>query len=322
MNHSDHLVSVLMPVCNGGNLFAIALDSVRNQDYPNFEIIVVNDGSTDGTDELLESFSNSWLGRIKILTHPGRQRKGIAASYRLGLENCQGNYVAFLEHDDFWPTNKISEQIKAFNAFPDVGVVFSDVYPCNEEGMVAVKAFKTLINRPPSQRPFNAFWRLLWGDFVSTFSNFMVRHNRINISDIVSEPEGFQDWMFLLLLSSRCQFYHCDRTKIYWRQRQDSYYGRLRQLPKFMSNYRRLRKVALKKTISKMLLENHSSYSGRSFADYIVKKYWYSVISLFSAFERVLDFLNPQSLNRRTPAFPQNKLLNKGLQTQHGYEEN
>ena len=285
MNNADHLVSVIMPVFNGGKLLSIALESVRNQVYPNLEIIVVDDGSTDKSREVLESFANSWSGCMKILMHPGRKRQGIAASYRLGYEHCRGEYIAFLEQDDVWSVNKISEQIKVFDAFPEVGVVFSDVYTCDEEGRVATKAFKTLINRPPTERSFKAFWRLLWGNCVSTFSNIMVRHNLINISDIITSPVGFQDWMLLLLLSSRCKFYHCSRTKILWRQRQDSYHAKLRQYPK----YRNLRKLALRNSIEKLLLERHSIYYQHTYIEYLFKSYWLSVISLVSAAEGMAD---------------------------------
>ena len=286
MNRANHLVSVIMPVFSGGDLLPITLESVRNQDYPNLEIIVVDDGSIDKSKEVLESFANSWSGCMKVLTHPGRKRRGIASSYRLGLKHCRGEYIAFLEQDDVWSVNKISEQIKVFDAFPEIGVVFSDVYTCDEEGRVATKAFKTLINRPPTERPFNAFWRLLWGNYVSTFSNIMVRHNQINISDIITSPGGFQDWMLLLLLSSRCKFYHCSRTKILWRQRQDSYHARLRQYPK----YRNLRKLALRNSIEKLRRERHSIYYQHTYIEYFFKSYWLSVISLVSAAEKMADF--------------------------------
>ena len=253
MNNVDHLVSVIMPVFNGGDLLPIALESIRKQDYPNLEIIVVDDGSTDESKEVLESFADTWSGCMKILTHPGRKREGIAASYRLGYKHCRGEYIAFLEQDDIWSVNKISEQIKVFNAFPEVGVVFSDVYTCDGEGSVSAKAFKALINRPPTEQPFNAFWQLLWGNCVSTFSNIMVRHNQITLSDIITSPGGFQDWMLLLLLSSRCKFYYCSKTRIFWRQRQDSYHAKLRQMPK----YRSLRKLALRNAIELVTEENH-----------------------------------------------------------------
>ncbi len=286
MNKAHHLVSVIIPVYNGGKLLPIALESVRKQDYPNLEIIVVDDGSTDGSGEVLESFNNSWPGCMKILMHQGRKRQGISASYRLGLKHCRGEYIAFLEQDDVWPVNKISEQIKVFDTLPEVGIVFSDVYTCDEEGRIASRPFKTLINRPPTERSFNAFWRLLWGNCVLTFSNIMVRHKLVKISDIITSPGGFQDWMLLLLLSSRCKFYHCSKTKIFWRQRQNSYHAKLRQMPK----YRSLRKLALRNASEKLLLEKQSIHPHHTYKEYFFKSYWFSVSSLASAAERMADF--------------------------------
>ncbi|MCH8982240.1 glycosyltransferase family 2 protein, partial [candidate division KSB1 bacterium] len=95
-------VSVVMPVFNGDDFLLVALESVAFQDYPNLEIIVINDGSTDKSGEVLTSFLDSKPAGTKILEHPDRRRHGIAASYQLGLQHCQGKYIAFLEHDDFW----------------------------------------------------------------------------------------------------------------------------------------------------------------------------------------------------------------------------
>ncbi len=283
MNNNDHLVSVIMPVFNGMTFLPASLESIMAQDYPNLEIIVVDDGSIDKSKEVLESFANSWSGCMKVLMHPGRKRQGIAASYRLGLKHCLGEYIAFLEQDDVWSVNKISEQIKVLNALPEVGVVFSDVYTFDEEGIVSAKAFKTLINRPPTERSFNAFWRLLWGNCVSTFSNIMVRHNQINLSDIITSPDGFQDWMLLLLLSSRCRFYYCSKTRTFWRQRQDSYHAKLRQMPK----YRSLRKLALRNASEKLLLERQSIHSHHTYIEFFFKSCWLSIILLFSTAERM-----------------------------------
>ncbi len=301
MKNANHLVSVIMPVFNGRNFLPVALESVKNQDYPNLEVIVVDDGSTDGSEEVLKSFVSSWPGCIKILMHPGRKREGIAASYRLGIENCRGEYIAFLEQDDVWSVNKVSEQIKVFNAFPEVGVVLSDVYTCDEQGRVADKAFKALINRPPTERPFKAFWRLLCSNFVLTFSNTMVRHKLINISDIVASPGGFQDWMLLLLLSYRCKFYHCIRTKILWRQRQDSYYAKIKRMPK----HRSIRKLALRNAIEKQLLEGQSIHSHHTYRVYFFKSYWFSVISMACAVESMTDFLNRRFFNGEITSYTQ-----------------
>jgi len=315
MKSKNPLVSVIMPVFNGDDFLLPALESAAFQDYPNIEIIVINDGSTDKSGEILTSFLDSRPERIKILEHPDRRRHGIAASYQLGIQHCQGKYIAFLEQDDLWSSNKISEQVKVLEAFPQVGVVFADVYYCDREGQVAAKPFRTLVNRPPADKPFNAVWRLLWGNCVSTFSNMMVRHENVNAYDIIANPEGFQDWMLLLKLAFRCKFYHCRQTKTFWRQRPDSYYGKLRKMPNYISKYRRLRQLALRKAMADILLERRSLFSNG-----VAKTYWYTVISLLSAAERMADLLNRRVFNREITTAVGNAsfsgyVYEKGLQT-------
>lgn len=284
---TNGLVSVIMPVFDGGELLPLALQSVSRQDYPHLEIIAIDDGSRDNSVHILETFAASYKDRLKILTHPGKQQRGIAASYRLGLEHCTGEYIAFLEQDDVWPRRKISEQIRIFTTIPQVGVVFSEVYSCNAEGRIASKPLTSLVNRPPAARPFQAFWRLLWGNYIYTFSNFMVRSCYIQPNDILAEPAGFQDWMLLLLLSQRCQFYCCHLTQTFWRQRPESYFAQISQLPTF----RRIRKLALSKAIERLLAESRSCSASPLYTGPGVALYWRGVIALFSAMERTVSWM-------------------------------
>ena len=288
MSAINGLVSVIMPVCNGGDLLPLALQSITTQDYPDLEVIAIDDGSVDDSAQILETCVAAGEGRLKVLTHPGRQRRGIAASYRLGLEHCRGEYIAFLEQDDMWPTHKISAQMSIFTTFPEVGVVFSEVYTCDAEGCISTKSYSPLVNRPPTERPFRAFWQLLWGNCVCTFSNFMVRAHQIHPDDIIAEPAGFQDWMLLLLLSRRCQFYFCHSTQTFWRQRPESYFAQLSQLPKFRST----RKLALRQALEKLCADRAESvyplYTGPC-----ARLYWDVVIALLSALEGTACWVRP-----------------------------
>ncbi|MEZ4706698.1 MAG: glycosyltransferase [Caldilineaceae bacterium] len=229
-------VSIIMPTYNGARFLGAALESIRRQDYAYsaLELIVVDDGSTDETGEILASFQQSWLGQVALLNHPGRKNRGISESYRLAIAHAKGDLIAFLEHDDFWLDNKISEQIKIFEAYPEVGVVFSDVYPCDVHGAISAYPFRGIVNRPIADKPFDdAFWRLIWGNFILTFSNFMIRRNLFDVSDILLEPKGFQEWMLLLRMAKRCYFFHCSSTKTFWRQNEHSYHRRLGRLPDY-----------------------------------------------------------------------------------------
>lgn len=285
MSASHGLVSVIMPVFNGGEFLPLALQSVSTQDYTDLEIIAIDDGSVDDSRQVLETFAASCAGRLKVVTHAGRQRQGIAASYRLGLQHCRGEYIAFLEQDDVWPTHKIAAQLRVFAALPEVGVVFSDVYPCDEAGRIAVQPYQPLVNRPPTERPFCAFWRLLWGNFVCTFSNFMVRSQHIHPDDIIAEPAGFQDWMLLLLLSRRCQFYYCNTTKTFWRQRPESYFAQLSQLP----TVKRTRKLALKNVLDTMLSGSTSCRVYPFYTGPWARLSWDVLIAVLSALDSAVD---------------------------------
>lgn len=223
------LVSILMPVYNGGRFLQGALDSVTSQHHSNLEIVMVDDGSTDNTRQIMEGFRRSFDGLATILTHENGENRGIAASYRLGLASCRGKYVAFLEHDDRWEGGRILSCVAKLEEMTDVGVVFSRVKACDTEGEFRGYPNSGWINRPPRNCPFPAFWRLLWGNFALTFSNLVIRRAIIQEEDVVLKPEGFQDWMLLLSLSKSCLFYYDTRSCIQWRLSHESHHARLRK---------------------------------------------------------------------------------------------
>ncbi|WP_303195063.1 glycosyltransferase family 2 protein [Thomasclavelia spiroformis] len=98
------LVSVVIPVYNNVIWLEEAIESVISQDYPNIEIIVVNDGST----ESFELFLKKYNEKIRYYYN---ENKGVAYSRNYGISKCKGEYVAFLDSDDLWARNKLSTQI-------------------------------------------------------------------------------------------------------------------------------------------------------------------------------------------------------------------
>lgn len=279
------LVSVVIPVFNAGHFLPTTLQSVDEQDYPNLEIIVIDDGSIDGSWDTVKRFARAASKPVKLVTHPLRRNCGIAASYRLALQHCGGRYIAFLEHDDLWGTNKISHQIRVFETFPEVGVVFSNIYLCDERGVIAPKPFTSLLNKPPAQQPFDAFYKLLWGNFVASFSNVMVRYDQVNISDIISEPDGFQDWMFLLALAPRCKFYYCPDITTIWRRRDQGHYTQVRNL----ADFRKRRKLALINALEKILKDRQTLTPMPRYALRIYKNSWYLLISILNGSEKIAE---------------------------------
>lgn len=100
------LVSVVVPTYNDSKFIKEAISSIVQQTYDNLEIIIVDDFSSDNTIHIIESFKDK---RIKIIRN--ESNKGAAYSRNIGIKNCTGEYIAFLDGDDIWNLNKIEEQI-------------------------------------------------------------------------------------------------------------------------------------------------------------------------------------------------------------------
>jgi len=105
-------VSVIIPTFNRGWILKEAIDSVLTQDYKDFELIVVDDGSTDNTSEILASYGND----IRVLF---QENKGVSAARNRGVAEASGQFIAFLDSDDLWLPQKLSTQLEFFNQTPD-----------------------------------------------------------------------------------------------------------------------------------------------------------------------------------------------------------
>jgi glycosyltransferase involved in cell wall biosynthesis len=105
------LISVIIPTYNRGWIIKEAVDSVLAQNYVNFELIVVDDGSTDNTHDILNSYQKNFL----VLR---QNNKGVSAARNRGLAAASGRFIAFLDSDDFWLPQKLSRQVDFFHSNP------------------------------------------------------------------------------------------------------------------------------------------------------------------------------------------------------------
>lgn len=110
-----NLVSVITPTYNRGEIIKETIQSVLNQTYHNFEYIIIDDGSTDNTKEIIQSFQDK---RIKYIN---QQHVGTPASGRNnGIKNAKGEFIAFLDSDDIWFPQKLEIQLKEFQKNADI----------------------------------------------------------------------------------------------------------------------------------------------------------------------------------------------------------
>jgi glycosyltransferase involved in cell wall biosynthesis len=108
---------------DAGQYLREALASVLAQTRCDWELLLVDDGSTDGSGAIARAFAGEHADRVRYLTHPGRANRGMSASRNLGIAQARGRYVAFLDADDVWMPWALERQIGALEASPDAGMV-------------------------------------------------------------------------------------------------------------------------------------------------------------------------------------------------------
>ncbi|WP_414828110.1 glycosyltransferase family 2 protein [Alteromonas sp. H39] len=113
-------VSVIIPVFNAGKFIRSTLESVFSQTYTDFEVVIVNDGSTDDSESVIRSFNDNRIVYI------AQENGGVSAARNNGIFHAQGKYVAFLDADDLWHPEKLRLQVAALEENPDVHLCYCD----------------------------------------------------------------------------------------------------------------------------------------------------------------------------------------------------
>lgn len=126
------LVSVILPVHNGARYLREAISSVLAQGPFDLEVVVVDDGSTDDSAEVASTFGPP----VRCVSQP---QGGVAAARNTGLERARGSFVAFVDADDFWPSNKLKTQLAALTNDPALEAVFGHVQQFLEEPDTGVR---------------------------------------------------------------------------------------------------------------------------------------------------------------------------------------
>ncbi len=128
------LVSVIVPTYNRAGMLEKAVESVLAQTFKDLELIVVDDGSTDNTGEVMTKYQ----GRVKYVA---KKNGGVASARNRGLEKASGDLVAWLDDDDFFMPDKIKKQVEFFKKNPVVGLVYSGHLTINSTTPQIKKAF-------------------------------------------------------------------------------------------------------------------------------------------------------------------------------------
>lgn len=199
-------ISVVIPAYNSESTILETIASVQQQSFSDIEIIVINDGSTDQTLELCHSVQDP---RLKVLSY---KNSGVSVARNRGIDHATGEFIAFIDADDLWETDKLELQLTTLQKNPQAGVAYSWTSTMGENG----EWFK-----PCNQLSFegNVYADLLASYFIYCGSNVLVRRQAIeSIGKFDSTLTHGEDWEFNLRLAARWSFVVVRKIQIFYRQ--------------------------------------------------------------------------------------------------------
>lgn len=189
-------VSVIIPTYNNSAHIARAIDSVLIQTYRDIEIIVVNDGSTDDTEERLRAYGD----QIRYIYQENQER---SAARNTGMRHAQGEFIAFLDTDDYWLPNKLQQQIAILEQKPEIDVVYSRAYLVDDD-----ERKHGLIGHPIQGSRHEIYHQLLFGNNIIPSPTPVVRQSCCRqIGDFDLQLCQVEDLDYWLRVSERFQFW-------------------------------------------------------------------------------------------------------------------
>lgn len=213
-------ISVIIPAYNAEKTIQETIESVLNQTFPDLELIIINDGSTDGTLEVISSIKDS---RIQVLSFPN---SGAQKSRNRGIEQAVGEYLSFIDADDLWTPDKLERQLKALQDNPEAGVAYSWTDYIDESG-------EPLPGGQHFKYTHHVYERLLLGDFIGSGSNPLIRQEAFSqVGNFDESLLGGQDWEMWIRLASKYQFTVVTATQVLYRQSAHSWSANLERQEK------------------------------------------------------------------------------------------
>lgn len=223
-------VTIVTASYNYAHLIEKAIKSVIDQTYKNWELIIVDDGSTDNSMEIIRKYTSN--PKIKLYQHEEGINKGLKGTLLLGIKHSTGEYIVFLEADDWLENNYLKEKIEVLKHYPQVKFIFNDVdmFPDHEE--FDLTWYKNYLN---SQRtilrnknePFNCAKYFNRHNFIPTFSCVMVKKDILLTCDFNTPSDPALDYWIFKQLANKTDFYYVDKKLTHWMMHKNSYINKI-----------------------------------------------------------------------------------------------
>lgn len=283
MEQYKSTISVILPVYNTGSILQETIDSVLKQTFQDFELIIINDGSSDAV--TLDILNKQQDKRIRVIN---QHNQGVAAARNRGLQEAVGKYIAFLDHDDIFMPNKLEVLSNVLDNSPETAIVYTAIEPFGENSAKALRLPK-----------FSeiSYQMLLGRNYIYSMSCVMLNAAIVKENKIIFDHDCVpcDDWDFYLQCALYGKIKHYPKTLVKYRlytnnqsnDQKKMYLAGIRVARKHRKNICQTSKL-LKKSVfclkmsSAKALSEH--YYGLAFQLYCQHKYFQAVKNICKAF--------------------------------------
>lgn len=289
MNNNLISISIIMANYNYENFIGEAIDSVLNQTYNNWELIIIDDGSKDNSVEIIKSYCEK-DNRIKFFQHENCENKGLKNTLLFGIEKSSNEWIAFLESDDAFTPNYLEEKVKAIESAPETGLIFNDAELIGDE--VEIRGYDNYLKTREDilKNKKIKYEDLLIINIIPSFSCVMIKKDVFLSCDLNSPMPQSLDYYLWAQLYNKIRIAYVAKKLTLWRKHAINY----------MNVASREGHGALTFSIFKSLAGNNHN------------KIWFLVYKFFKR-NKVEKFCRPQS-NFISKFIAQNLLKNKTLE--------
>ena len=221
---NQRLVSVIIIFLDEEKFIREAIESVFAQTYDNWELLLVDDGSTDASTKIALQYAEQHPGKVRYLDHEGHRNRGMSASRNLGIRHARGDYIAFLDADDVWLPDKLEHQVAILSAEPEAVMVCGPVQwwyswtgnpeDAQRDHVVALDVQPNTLVKPPQ-----LLTRLLGNETPITTSGLVRREAIESVGGFEESFHGlYEDQAFCAKLCSKAPVYVASRCWYRWRK--------------------------------------------------------------------------------------------------------
>ncbi|MES1220934.1 MAG: glycosyltransferase family A protein [Bacteroidota bacterium] len=192
-NSPSPRISIILPTYNRAEYIVETIESIRNQTYPNWELLVIDDGSKDNTEALIREIKDE-----RIQFHKTKKRLGIAGTRNEGLRIADGDLIGFMDSDDLWAPAKLEKQVAALEQYPDAGFSLTGGFNFKNSPDEPIDFF---YKQKEGIKYDNIFIPIFRSEISATTPSLVFRKQCLDVTGFIDESSSFTTMDLILKLA-------------------------------------------------------------------------------------------------------------------------